>query len=48
MLSGSVASDSCDPMDHSMPGSCVHGISQARILEQVAISSSCKDTSHIG
>ena len=28
----------CDPMDHSLPGSSVHGISQARILEWVAIS----------
>ena len=28
----------CDPMDCSPPGSSVHGISQARILEQVAIS----------
>ena len=28
----------CDPMDYSLPGSSVHGISQARILEQVAIS----------
>ena len=27
----------CDPMDHSPPGSSVHGILQARILEQVAI-----------
>ena len=27
-----------DPMDCSLPGSSVHGISQARILEQVAIS----------
>ena len=26
----------CDPMDYSPPGSSVHGISQARILEQVA------------
>ena len=32
-------SDSCDPMDCSLPGSSVHGISQARILERVAISS---------
>ena len=32
-------SDSCDPMDCSLPGSSVHGISQARILESVAISS---------
>ena len=23
----------CDPMDHSPPGSSVHGILQARILE---------------
>ena len=28
----------CDPMDWSLPGFSVHGISQARILEQVAIS----------
>ena len=28
----------CDPMDYSPPGSFVHGISQAGILEQVAIS----------
>ena len=27
----------CDPMDHSLPGSSVHGILQARILEGVAI-----------
>ena len=33
----SVTSDSCDPMDHSPPGSSVHGISQARILEWVAM-----------
>ena len=30
----------CDPMDWSLPGSSVHGISQARILEWVAISDS--------
>ena len=30
----------CDPEDCSPPDSCVHGISQARILEWVAISSS--------
>ena len=29
----------CDPMDCSLPGSFVHGISQAGILEWVAISS---------
>ena len=28
----------CDPIDYSPPGSLVHGISQARILEQAAIS----------
>ena len=28
----------CDPMDCNLPGSSVHGIFQARILEQVAIS----------
>ena len=28
----------CDSMDYSSPGSSVHGISQARILEWVAIS----------
>ena len=27
-----------DPMDYSLPGSSIHGILQARILEQVAIS----------
>ena len=37
--SHSVVSD-CDPMDCSPPGSSVHGILQARILEWVAISSS--------
>ena len=31
---------SCDPMNCSPPGSSVHGISQARILEWVAIASS--------
>ena len=28
----------CDPMDSSLPGSTVHGIFQARILEWAAIS----------
>ena len=28
----------CDPVDCSLPGSSVHGILQARILEGVAIS----------
>ena len=27
----------CDPIDGSPPGSCVHGILQARVLEWVAI-----------
>ena len=36
----SVVSDSCDPVDCSPPGTSVHGIFQARILEWVAISSS--------
>jgi len=30
----------CNPLDYSPPGASVHGISQARILEWVAISSS--------
>ena len=28
----------CDPMDYSLPGSSIHGIFQAKILERVAIS----------
>ena len=28
----------CDPVDGSPPGSCIHGILQARVLEWVAIS----------
>ena len=36
----SVMSDSCDPLDCSPPGSSVHGILQARILEWVAMPSS--------
>ena len=27
----------CDPMDYNLPGSSVHGILQARVLEWVAI-----------
>ena len=38
MLSRSVESDSCNPIDCTLPGSSVHGILQARILEWVAIS----------
>ena len=37
----------CDPMDCSPPGSSVLGISQARILELVAISFS-RDLPHLG
>ena len=39
-VSHSVMSDSLRPMNCSPPGSPVHGIFQARILERVAISSS--------
>ena len=31
-------SDSCNPVECSLPGSSVHGISQARILEWGAVS----------
>ena len=34
----SIMSDSCDPMDCSLPNPSIHGIFQARILEWVAIS----------
>ena len=42
----------CNPMDCSPPGSSVHGISQARILEWVAVSlsrgsSRVRDQAHI-
>ena len=33
----------CDPMDCSLPGSSLHGILQARVLEWVSISYVCKD-----
>ena len=36
----------CDPMDSSPPGSSVHEIFQARILESVAISSSRGSSQH--
>ena len=35
--SGSVVSDSSWPLDYSLPGSSIHGIFQARVLEWVAI-----------
>ena len=34
----------CDPVDCSPPGSSVHGILQARILEWVAIEADPKET----
>ena len=42
----------CNPMDYSLPGSSVHGIFQARILQWVAISNSRgssqpKDWTHV-
>ena len=40
VLVTSVVSDSCDLVDCSPPGSSVHGILQARILEGVAMPSS--------
>ena len=36
----------CDPMDYSLPGSSVHDIPQARILEWVAISFSRGSSQH--
>ena len=42
-----VMSDSCDPMDRSLPGSSVHGLLQARMLEWAAISFS-RDLSNPG
>ena len=38
MWSRSVVSNFCDPMNCNLPGSSVHGILQARILQWVAIS----------
>ena len=43
---------SCNPMDHSPPGSSIRGILQARILEWVAISysrasSQPRDQNHV-
>jgi len=35
--SRSVVSDSSDPMDCSLPGSSIHGIFQAKVLEWGAI-----------
>ena len=33
-----IVSNSCNPMDCSLPGSSVHGISQERILKWISIS----------
>ena len=40
MLNHLVVSNSCDRMDCSRPGSSVHGILQARVLEWTAMPSS--------
>ena len=48
MLSCSVVSTLCDPMDCSLSSFSVHGISQARILLWVAISSSRESSPHQG
>ena len=40
MLSLQLCPTLCDPMDYSPPGSSVHGIVQARMLEWVAMTSS--------
>ena len=37
LLSRSFVSDSSDPMDCSLPGSSIHGIFQAKVLEWGAI-----------
>ena len=36
----------CNPVDYSLPGSSVHGILQARILERVAVPSSRGSSQH--
>ena len=46
-VSHSVVLTLCNPVDCSLPGSSVHGISQARILEWVAITFS-RGSSHPG
>ena len=40
LLSHSVVSKLCNLMDHSLPGSSLHGILQSRILQWAASSSS--------
>ena len=47
-ISGSEGKTLCDPMECSLPGSSVHEIFQARILECVSISfSKKKDTKNL-
>ena len=48
MLVAQLCPTLCDVMDCSPPGSSVHGILQARILEWVAISSSTEHIKCIG
>ena len=36
-----------DPMDHSLAGSSIHGIVQARVLEWVAIAFSAKSAEQV-
>ena len=48
VLVTSVVSDSCDPVDCSPPGSSVHGILQARILEWTSAMSSFRDLPNPG
>ena len=38
----------CDPMDWSLPGSSIHGVSQVKVLEWVAISFSTIRMTQIG
>ena len=40
VLSHFVVPTLCDPMEHSLRGSSIHGIFQARILDWFALSSS--------
>ena len=37
-----------DPMDCSLPGSSIHGIFQARVLERVAIWGQCSPAGGVG
>ena len=46
VVSHSACPSLCNPMDYSLPGSSVHRISQARILEWVAIPYSSEKEIH--